>query len=220
VGVGAEVDGSCPRSSTYCGIEFAGLPSLPVWMAGAVAALLLVAGVFSFSHSGRADRIGVAARVALILVGAVAGFLALEAWSRLDLRSERRDARCARAGAVRGATLPGSAFAVLILLWATSSIACEKAIFQTPEATAAALSYVATSSPCWPISPSMPEGWLEIPLALGKLRRSIEVIAWPGGARARGPRRLHAGQLSGFCAAHGSWAHRSQSVRAQLRALC
>src|SRR5438309_1616403 len=78
------------------GFELVGLPSLPVWMAGAVAALLLVACVFAFSRAGRTDRIGVAARVALILVGAGAGFLALEAWSRLDLRNERRE-RHARA---------------------------------------------------------------------------------------------------------------------------
>jgi hypothetical protein len=182
------------------GFEFAGLPSLPVWMAGAVAALLLVAGVFSFRHSGRADRIGVAARVALILVGAVAGFLALEAWSRLDLRSERRELDARAQELFVRATLPGSAFACLDpLVGDVVESACEKAIFQTPEATAAALSYVAT----------------ELAL-LADRGRSL----WPGGARARGPRRLHAGQLSGFCAAHGSWAHRSQSVRAQLRALC
>jgi len=63
------------------GFEFVGLPSLPVWMAGVVAALLLVACYFSFSHAGRADRIGVASRVALILVGSVVAFLAIEAWS-------------------------------------------------------------------------------------------------------------------------------------------
>ena len=123
------------------GFEFVGLPSLSVWMAGAVAALLLVAGVFSFSHAGRAGRIGVAARGALILVGAVAGFLALEAWSRLDLRSERRELDARAQELFMRAALPGSAFACLDpLVGDVVESACEKAIFQTPEATAAALS--------------------------------------------------------------------------------
>src|SRR5207248_137755 len=88
----------------------AGLPGLPVWMAGAVAALLLVACVFSFSRAGRTDRIGVAARVALILVGAGAGFLAFEAWSRLDLRSERRELDARAQELFMRAALPGSSF--------------------------------------------------------------------------------------------------------------
>jgi hypothetical protein len=48
------------------GFEFVGLPSLPVWTAGAVAAFLLLVSFFSFSHAGRTDRIGIAARVTLI----------------------------------------------------------------------------------------------------------------------------------------------------------
>jgi len=158
------------------GFEFVGLPSLPVWMAGAVAALLLVAGVFSFRHSGRAGRIGVAARVALILVGAVAGFLALEAWSRLDLRSERRELDARAQELFMRATLPGSAFACLDpLVGDVVESACEKAIFQTPEATAAALSYVATELDLLTdFTVHARKAGSEIPLALGKLRRSIE----------------------------------------------
>ena len=155
------------------GFEFVGLPSLSVWMAGAVAALLLVAGVFSFSRAG---RIGVAARGALILVGAVAGFLALEAWSRLDLRSERRELDARAQELFMRATLPGSAFACLDpLVGDVVESACEKAIFQTPEATAAALSYVATElALLTDFTVHARKAGSEIPLALGKLRRSIE----------------------------------------------
>jgi hypothetical protein len=158
------------------GFEFVGLPSLSVWMAGAVAALLLVAGVFSFSHAGRAGRIGVAARGALILVGAVAGFLALEAWSRLDLRSERRELDARAEELFMRAVLPGSAFACLDpLVGDVVESACEKAIFQTPEATAAALSYVATElALLTDFTVHVRKASSEIPLALGKLRRSIE----------------------------------------------
>jgi hypothetical protein len=158
------------------GFEFVGLPSLPVWMAGAVTALLLVAGAFSFSHAGRAGRIGVAARAALILVGAVAGFLALEAWSRLDLRSERRELDARAQELFMRAVLPGSAFACLDpLVGDVVESACEKAIFQTPEATAAALSYVAAELTLLAdFTVYARKAGSEIPLALGNLRRSIE----------------------------------------------
>jgi hypothetical protein len=156
--------------------EFVGLPSLPVWIAGVVAALLLVVGVFSFSHAGRAGRIGLAARAALILVGAVAGFLALAAWSRLDLRSERRELDARAQELVMRAALPGSAFACLDpIVGDVVESACEKAIFQTPEATAAALSYVAAELTLLAdFTMHTRKAGSEIPLALGNLRRSIE----------------------------------------------
>jgi hypothetical protein len=145
-------------------------------MAGVVAALLLVACYFSFSHAGRADRIGVAARVALILVGSVAAFLAIEAWSRLDLHSERRelDAR-AQELFVRAAT-PGSAFACLDpLVGDVVESACEKAVFQSPEATAGALSYVAAQLTLLAdFTVYARKAGSDPPLALGNLRRSIE----------------------------------------------
>ena len=158
------------------GFEFVGLPSLPVWMACAVAALLLVACYFSFSRAGRADRIGVAARAALVLVGAVAGFLALETWSRLDLRSERRELDARAQELFMRAALPGSAFACLDpLVGDVVESACEKAVFQTPESTAAALSYVAAELTLLAdFTIHVRKTGSEIPLALGNLRRSIE----------------------------------------------
>ena len=109
------------------GFEFVGLPSLSVWLAGVVVALLLVVCYFSFSHAGRADRIGVAARVALILVGSVAAFLAIEAWSRLDLRSERRELDARAQELFMRAAIPGSAFACLDpLVGDVVESACEK----------------------------------------------------------------------------------------------
>jgi hypothetical protein len=158
------------------GFEVVGLPSLPVWMAGAAAALLVVVCVFSFSRAGRTDRVGVAARVALLLVGAGAGFLALEAWSRLDLRSERRELDARAHELFMRAALPGSAFACLDpLVGDVVESACEKAVFQTPEATAAALSYVAAElSLLADFTMHARRAGSEIPLALDNLRRSIE----------------------------------------------
>jgi hypothetical protein len=158
------------------GFGFVGLPSLPVWLAGAVAALLPVACYFSFSRAGRADRIGVAARAALIAVGAVAAFLAIEAWSRLDLRSERRELDARAQELFMRAAMPGSALACLDpLVGDVVESACEKAIFQTPESTAAALSYVAAELILLAdFTMHARRAGSEVPLALGNLRRSIE----------------------------------------------
>jgi hypothetical protein len=158
------------------GFEFVGLPSLPVWMAGVVAALLVVACYFSFSHAGRADRIGVAARVALILVGVVAAFLTIEAWSRLDLRSERRELDARAQELFMRAAMPGAAFACLDpLVGDVVESACEKAVFQSPEATAAALSYVAAELTLLAdFTMYARKAGSDLPPALGNLRRSVE----------------------------------------------
>jgi len=156
--------------------EFVELPSLSVWAAGALAALLVVVCVFSFIHAGRGGRIVVAARMALILVGAVAGFLALEAWSRLDLRSERRALDARAQELFMRAAMPGSAFACLDpLVGDVVESACEKAVFQTPEATAAALSYVAAELTLLAdFTVHGRKAGSDLPPALGTLRRSIE----------------------------------------------
>jgi hypothetical protein len=158
------------------GFEFVGLPSLPVWTAGVVAALLLVGCYFSFSHAGRTDRIGVAARVALVLVGSIAAFLAIEAWSRLDLRSERRELDARAQELFMRAAAPGSALACLDpLVGDVVESACEKSVFQSPEATAAALSYVAAELTLLAdFTLYARKAGSDLPLALGNLRRSIE----------------------------------------------
>jgi hypothetical protein len=94
----------------------------------------------------------------------------------LDLRSERRELDARAQELFMRATLPGSAFACLDpLVGDVVESACEKAIFQTPEATAAALSYVATElALLTDFTVHARKAGSEIPLALGKLRRSIE----------------------------------------------
>jgi hypothetical protein len=94
----------------------------------------------------------------------------------LDLRSERRELDARAEELFMRAVLPGSAFACLDpLVGDVVESACEKAIFQTPEATAAALSYVATElALLTDFTVHVRKAGSEIPLALGKLRRSIE----------------------------------------------
>src|SRR5262249_39643219 len=99
-----------------------------------------------------------------------------EAWSRLDLRSERRELDARAQELFMRAALPGSMFACLNpLLGDVVESAFEKAGFQTPGAAAAELSYFAAVAPLRAeFSTHARRAGSEIPLALENLRRSIE----------------------------------------------
>ncbi len=119
------------------------LALLPVWAAGALAALAFVFCLLAFSRASREGMIGALARVALVLIGAGATWFLLDGSTRRDLALERRmlDARASELTA--RAIAPGSALACLnAAAGDTVEAACEKALFATPEATAAAVSYV------------------------------------------------------------------------------
>src|SRR5215467_9292667 len=152
------------------------LPSLSVWTAGAAAALLAGACAVSFSRACRAGPIGVIARVALVLIGAGAAFIALDGWSRLDLAAERHALEARAQDLSLRAASPGSAFACLDSFAGDAvESACEKALFQTPEATAAALSYVAAElTLLTDFTVHLRRTGFEVPVALADLRRSIE----------------------------------------------
>jgi hypothetical protein len=152
------------------------LPSLSVWTAGAAAALLVVACILSFSRAGRADPIGMMARVALVLIGAGAAFIALQGWSRFDLADERRALEARAQELLMRSAMPGSAFACLGgIAGDVVESSCEKAVFQTPEATAAALSYVgAELALLADFTAHARRSGADFPAALAELRRSIE----------------------------------------------
>jgi hypothetical protein len=152
------------------------LPSLSVWTAAAAAALLVVACVVSFSRAGRAGLIGVTARGALLLIGAGAAVIAFDGWSRPDLAAERHTLEARAQELLMRSALPGSAFACLGgVAGDVVEAACEKAVFQTPEATAAALSYVAAELALLAdFTAHARRSGADFPLALAELRRSLE----------------------------------------------
>ncbi|MGH6769153.1 MAG: hypothetical protein ACRECO_09055 [Xanthobacteraceae bacterium] len=120
-----------------------GMFTLPLWIAGALAALLVVFCILAFNRAGREGMAGVLARVSLVLLAATATWFILESMSTHRVNAERQalDARASELAA-RGA-LPGSALACLDAI-AGDMVegSCEKALFQTPAAAAAAVSYV------------------------------------------------------------------------------
>lgn len=118
--------------------------SLPLWLAAAVVTLVIVAGMIAFMRDGIDGVSAPLMQGALVLMVALAGWWTLDYFARRDVLAERRvlDARALEL-ATR-AMAPGSALACLdSIAGEVLEDACEKALFATPEATAAAVSYIA-----------------------------------------------------------------------------
>ena len=119
--------------------------ALPVWAAVVVAAFIVVGCALAFVRGWTDDRgaIAMMGRVALVLVAALVGLVVIDQVVRRDLAGDRQ-ALAARAQALSArAIMPGSALACLdAMAGETVETACEKALFATPEATAAAVAYV------------------------------------------------------------------------------
>lgn len=120
-----------------------GLLALPMWAAGTIAAVAVVGCLVAFRRAGYEGLTGTVARVALVLIGGAATWFMFGASPARDISADRRalDARVSELTA--RAIAPGSALACLdAAAGAAVEGACEKALFATPEATAAAVSYV------------------------------------------------------------------------------
>ncbi len=117
--------------------------ALPVWIAGAAAALLFVAGVTAFSRARQAGRIGGVWRVALVLVGAGLMWVLVDRLGNRDEAAARRGVDARSAELTLRAITPGSPLACLeAVANATIEAACEKSLFSNPETIAAAVAYV------------------------------------------------------------------------------
>jgi hypothetical protein len=117
--------------------------ALPVWVAGAAAALLCFVGVLAFVRSAQAGRFGAAWRVALVLVGAGLMWVVVDSFGAGHQAAARRvlDARAAEL--TLRAIAPGSPLACLeAVANATVEEACEKSLFANAETVAAAVAYV------------------------------------------------------------------------------
>lgn len=120
-----------------------GALGLPLWSAAVVAALFVAFCVFTFNRSGRGGLVQALPRAGLVLLGAVAVWAAVEAIAAGSFASERRalDARLLEMNAL--AFAPGSALACLDgTAGDLVESSCEKALFASPQAVAAAASYV------------------------------------------------------------------------------
>src|SRR5262245_31750264 len=131
------------RIAQWAGFDLTGVVALPVWAIAAVGAVAVLVAVLAFMRAGADGRsLPSAVLVLIAIVGAcwwVGDYL-----TRRDRAAEQRalDARVFELAA--RAFLPGSGLGCLDpLVGETMEAACEKTIFASPEATAAAMSYVA-----------------------------------------------------------------------------
>jgi hypothetical protein len=120
------------------------LASPPGWAVAVVLAVLVLVYLFSASRRKANGRTGVLSRIVTVLIAALAGWWLLDQLARRDLADERRalDARAFELSAQ--ATMPGSTLACLdATAGEMVEEACEAALLASPQATAAAVSYVA-----------------------------------------------------------------------------
>ena len=114
---------------------------LPVIAAGAGVAALIVLGAIAFRRAGAVS--GALLGGALVMVGALIAALLLDGPSTGDRGAERRAIETRAAELTIRAIAPGSALACLDAVANFDvEVACEKALFASPEAVAAALAYV------------------------------------------------------------------------------
>jgi hypothetical protein len=121
-----------------------GMLMLPWWVAAAVAALLLVVIVVAMARRTATVAGGLGVMASLALVVAMAGV-----WVTRSIERERADDRRALAQRAQELTVlamtPGSTLACLDAVAGEAvEAACEKALFESPQAVSAAASYVAS----------------------------------------------------------------------------
>jgi hypothetical protein len=125
------------RGQVMPGVDAAaGTLAVPIWLAGAAAAVFVMATLLAAKRAG-----DVALITSLFCVGLIAAAV-LGAWLYVQQRAERRlDER--KAVLMAGSIAPGSALSCLDELAGEAvEAACDKAVFASPEAVASAVKYV------------------------------------------------------------------------------
>jgi hypothetical protein len=133
--------------------EVSGMPSvdmamgtltIPIWAAGAVSAVFVVAIVLAVGKAGAATLIATLFRAAILLVAIYGGWLYMQRSTQESQAADRRALDERSAALMARAIAPGSALSCLDEVGGdTVEAACEKAVFASPEAVAAAVNYVA-----------------------------------------------------------------------------
>ena len=120
-----------------------GTVTVPIWAAGAVCAIFVVALVLAIKRAGGGVLITALFRVGIVAVAAYGGWIYLQRAASQDQAAERRSLDERSAALMARAIAPGSALSCLDeLAGETVESACQKGVFASPEAVAAAVSYV------------------------------------------------------------------------------
>jgi len=109
----------------------------------AALAVLAVLGVLAFRNAGVAGRAGLFWRGALVVVGAALAWVLVSRLPTLEVPAQRSALEARSSELTARAIAPGSALACLdTVASVVVEDGCEKALFATPEAVAAAVAYV------------------------------------------------------------------------------
>jgi len=127
------------------GIDTAtGTLAVPIWGVGAASAVFIGAIAIAIGRAGAATVINALSRVGIVAVAVFAGWFYTQRTEQLALTAERRLLDERATALMARAIAPGSALSCLDqVAGETVEIACEKAVFASPETVAAAVSYVA-----------------------------------------------------------------------------
>jgi hypothetical protein len=148
---------------------------LTVFIAGAMLALLAAFGVVAFRRAGESGLSGNLWRGGLIVVGIILAWIVLDRSSIRDQMTERRSIETRAAELTVRAMAPGSALACLdAVAGATIETACEKALFASPEAVAAAVTYVDARLSLLASSIAVSQRDPAMRSAVERMRRAIE----------------------------------------------
>lgn len=120
-----------------------GTLTVPIWAAGAICAVFVVSILLAIKRAGGAMLIGALFRVGLVAVAIYGAWIYWERATVEQRAAERRSIDERAAALMARAIAPGSALACLDELAGESvEAACEKGVFASPEAVAAAVSYI------------------------------------------------------------------------------
>ena len=120
-----------------------GALTVPVWAAGAAAAVFLVLAMLAVAQHGAAAVMNAVLRAGVVIGVLAAGWIYLQFLERQEQAAARRDLDGRAASLLARAVAPGSALSCLDELAGEAvEAACGKAVFASPEAVSAAVSYV------------------------------------------------------------------------------
>jgi hypothetical protein len=121
----------------------AGALTTPIWAVGAVAAVFLVLIMLAIAQAGTLTVLNALSRAAIVIAVASAGWVYVQQMERQEEAVARRALDERSAALLARAVAPGSALSCLNeVAGETVEAACEKAVFASPEAVSAAVSYV------------------------------------------------------------------------------
>jgi len=149
--------------------------ALSVFVAGAAVAVLIVLGAVAFRRAGQIGMSGALWRGALVLVGALVTWVLLDRTSLREYAAERRAIEARAAELTARAIAPNSALACLDAVASVPvETGCEKALFASPAAVAAAVAYVDARFSLLAASIKLAERDPSYAPSLKRLRRAIE----------------------------------------------